>query len=225
MSGSAFVPLPRASPVRRSSRRDGRTPEPARGPGRSPAVGAKSPTRLPRLPATVPGMTIVPRLPPPVPRPARSWPSVVLATAHPWLQPADQVVVRHPGIGQERLVEHGVPGHLAQRAHLHTGLVHVDGEVGDPLVLGRLDRRPGDEHAVVGGLAQRGPHLLAVHDPLVTVAFGTGGQAGEVRAGAGLAEQLAPRRLPGDDVAHQGVDLLRVPRSAMVGAASSRPRP
>ena len=37
----------------------------------------------------------------------------------------------HPGIGQEGLVEQGVPGHFAQWPDFDTGLVHVEGEVGD----------------------------------------------------------------------------------------------
>ena len=50
------------------------------------------------------------------------------------------------------------------------------------------------------GLARSGgPDLLAVHHPLVAVALGPGGEAGEVRAAARLAEQLAPAMLAGDD--------------------------
>src|SRR5439155_8186464 len=39
----------------------------------------------------------------------------------------------------------------------------------------------------------RAPHLLAGHDPIVAVAVGAGRDASEVRTGAGLREQLAPR--------------------------------
>ena len=66
----------------------------------------------------------------------------------------------------------------------------------------------GQEHAEVGVLAARGPHLLAVDDPLVAVLDGPGLQAGQVRARLGLAEELAPGLLPGDDVPHVEVDLL-----------------
>jgi hypothetical protein len=78
-------------------------------------------------------------------------------------------------------------------------------------VLGRLGRSPGDQHPQVGGLAERGPHLLTVDDPLVTVELRLGGETGQVGAGTGLAEQLAPRRLPRDDVVDKSVDLLAGP--------------
>src|SRR4051794_23786883 len=44
-----------------------------------------------------------------------------------------------------------------------------------------------------------GPHLLAARDPLRARQLGRGGQAGEVRTGSGLAEELAPRLLAGQD--------------------------
>ena len=49
-----------------------------------------------------------------------------------------------------------------------------------------------DEHPPTGDVRERGPHLLAVDDPLVTVADGPGREARDVGAGAGLAEELAP---------------------------------
>ena len=100
------------------------------------------------------------------------------------VQAADDGVVGDAGVAEEDLVEHGVAGHLHQRADLDAGLVHVDGELGDALVLGHVGVGAGDEHADVGGLAERGPHLLAVDDPLVAVLDGPGGEAGEVGAGA-----------------------------------------
>ena len=47
--------------------------------------------------------------------------------------------------------------------------------------------------------ASGGPDLLAVEHPLVAVALGPRGQAGHVRPGAGLAEQLAPDLLAGEE--------------------------
>ena len=56
----------------------------------------------------------------------------------------------------------------------------------------------GDEHAAVGDVRQRVPHLLAVHDPLVAVADRSRREAGEVGARAGLGEELAPDLLTGE---------------------------
>ena len=78
------------------------------------------------------------------------------------------------------------------------GAVHVDHEVGEALVLRLLGVGAGDEHAPAGQVGQRGPHLLAVDDPLVAVLDGSGRQAGHVGAGARLAEQLAPDLLAGE---------------------------
>ena len=97
---------------------------------------------------------------------------------------ADAVGVGHPHLGQVDLVELGLAGHLAQRPHLDARRVHVEGEVGHALVLGRLGVGAGDEHAPVGEVGQRVPHLLPGDDPLVAVAHGPGGQAGQVGAGA-----------------------------------------
>src|SRR5205085_2542864 len=67
-----------------------------------------------------------------------------------------------------------------------TGLVHVDGEVADALMLGHVDIGADKQHAQIGDLATGGPHLLAVHDPLIAVPNGLGVQPGQVRAGTRL---------------------------------------
>jgi hypothetical protein len=75
-------------------------------------------------------------------------------------------------------------------------------------VLGHVHVGAGDEHAEIGDVAGRGPHLLAVHDPLVAVPDRLALQAGEVGAGARLAEELAPALLSRDDVADVGLLVL-----------------
>ena len=50
----------------------------------------------------------------------------------------------------------------------------------------------GEEQSPVAVMRARRPHLLAVDDPLVAVAHRSSAQTGEVGAGAGLGEQLAP---------------------------------
>ena len=74
-----------------------------------------------------------------------------------------------------------------------------------PLCLGASGSVRVDEHPAVGEVGERVPHLLAVDDPLVAVAHGPGAEAGEVRAGAGLAEQLAPRLLAGEHRAQEAL--------------------
>ena len=86
--------------------------------------------------------------------------------------------------------------------------MHVDREVADALVLRCIGVAAGDQHAEVREVTGRRPDLLAVDDPFVPVLLGPGLQPGEVGTGDGLAEQLAPRTAPGDDVPDVVVDLL-----------------
>lgn len=53
-----------------------------------------------------------------------------------------------------------------------------------------------------------GPHLLAVDDEVVAVAGGSRAQPGQVTAGVGFAEQLAPNVFPGTDSREEVVLLL-----------------
>ncbi len=118
---------------------------------------------------------------------------------------ADAVGVGDADLGHVDLVELGLAGDLAQRPDLDSGGVHVEGEVGQALVLGRLGVGAGHEHAAVGDVGERVPHLLAADHPLVAVAHRLGGQAGQVGAGAGLAEQLAPGVLAGEGAPQQAL--------------------
>ena len=86
--------------------------------------------------------------------------------------------------------------------------VHRAHEVGDALVLRGVGVRAGDEDAVAGVLGQRGPDLLAGHHPFVAVALGPGRQRRQVGPGAGLAEELAPHVLAGQERHEVAVLLL-----------------
>ena len=93
---------------------------------------------------------------------------------------------------EEHLVELGFAGYLVEGPNVHTGRLHVQEEVGHALVLGLGRVGSGHQHPPLGHMSQSGPHLLAVDHPLVAVADRPGRQAGHVRAGTRLAEQLAP---------------------------------
>ena len=117
--------------------------------------------------------------------------------------------MRHARVGEEDLVELGVAGHLPQRPHLDPRLVHVEQEVGDASMLGLVDIGARQQHPVVGDVRERRPHLLPVHHPLVAVALRSRRQPGEVGAGAGFAEELAPL-VVGPGHRRQELLLLRV---------------
>ena len=78
-----------------------------------------------------------------------------------------------------------------------------------PRCFGAVGVRPGQEDPEVAEVRARGPHLLAVDDPLVAVALGSCRQPGEVGAGAGLAEELAPHLLAAEHRSEVAL-LLRV---------------
>ena len=85
------------------------------------------------------------------------------------------------------------PRGLHERPDLDARAVHVDEDERDALVLGHVGVGAHEEHAPVAELRGRVPDLLAGDDELVAVADGLAGEAGEVGAGAGLAEELADR--------------------------------
>ena len=70
------------------------------------------------------------------------------------------------------------------------------------------------------GLGHRRPHLLPVEHPAAVDAVGPGAEGGQVGAGAGLAEQLAPAQRPEQRGAHPALLLLRASRGrSCVGSA------
>ena len=105
---------------------------------------------------------------------------------------AQDVGRRHTYSLEEHLVEVGVARHLAQRAHRDAGRVHVDDQHRDALALGARRVGPGEAGGEVAVLRTRGPHLLSVDDELAAIETGARLHAREVRAGSGLAEELAP---------------------------------
>src|SRR5690606_3035468 len=62
--------------------------------------------------------------------------------------------------------------------------------------------------APVGVLGAGGPDLLAVDQEVVALVLGAGRKAGQVRAGAGFGEALAPPDLAGDDAGDVALLLL-----------------
>ena len=139
---------------------------------------------------------------PPEPAPDTIWrspDSVALATLQPSPTSPTRCASGTTRAVEEHLVEVDLAGDVAQRPHLDAGLVQVDEEVGDALALRDVGVGAGQQHAEVGEVRPRGPHLLAGDDPLVAVALGVGGERREVGARARLAEQLAPHLLVAHD--------------------------
>ena len=77
-----------------------------------------------------------------------------------------------------------------------------------PAVLGHVGVGAGHEQPPPGGVGQGRPHLLAVDHPLVAVAHRPGGEPGHVGPGPGLAEELAPDLLAGEEGPEVALPLL-----------------
>src|SRR3954466_9318048 len=105
---------------------------------------------------------------------------------------ADQILDGHFDVVEEYLVDLGAAVDGLDRAHRDALGLHREHDEGDAHLLlgGRIGAAEAEDH--VGVLGERGPGLLAVDDPLVALALGLGLERGEVGAGAGLGEALAP---------------------------------
>ena len=205
MSGSLILPLALASSIEQAAAAAERGTRPRRVRLRADEV-ADPPIEVAGHGARAGASSSTP--PAPAPRPARSNISVVLATAQPLFTPPiasssrTRTSVRNTSLNIERPV-------ISLSGRMSTpGWCTSQHEVGDPLVLRDVGIGAGQEHADVGDLRARRPDLLPVDDPLVAVLDRRGGEAGEVGAGAGLAEELAPRLAAGDGVADVALLLL-----------------
>ena len=95
----------------------------------------------------------------------RSWERVEFGHPPSIVLRADQPVIGHEHVVEEDLVELGLAGQLHQRPRPPPEVVHVDDQVGDALVLGRLGISAGQADARIGELGIGGPHLLAADQP------------------------------------------------------------
>ena len=77
-----------------------------------------------------------------------------------------------------------------------------------PLPALRLRIGAAQQHAPVGVLRERRPHLLAVDDEVIAVEDRRGAQRREIGARAGLGEAEAPEILGGQDAAREALLLL-----------------
>ena len=134
-----------------------------------------------------------PKPSPPSPIVTRSNISVVMPTPQPPSTGADLGARLEVDVVEEDLVEVGLAGDLAQRPDGHALGVHRHDEHRQALVLGHVGVGAGEQQAERGVLRVRRPDLLARQPPgAVLLLPGARLHAGEVGAGGGLGEELAP---------------------------------
>src|SRR5581483_7816688 len=162
---------------------------------RSRWTGSVRPVRFQTSTATA--MAPLPRLARPPPIDTRSFISVVIETRQPSPSPprrrssGRRTSLRYTSWNSASPVicrsgRTSTPSAcMSQMKYVRPGCFGTSGSV-------RVTRKP------AGDVGQRRPDLLPVDDPLVAVPDGPGGEPGQVGAGTGLGEQLAPDLLPGE---------------------------
>jgi len=125
------------------------------------------------------------------------------------VQLAEQVLARHAHGVEEHLVELGLAGHLAERAHRDARALHVDEQARDALGAPGLGIGAAEEHAPVGVVPERRPDLLAGHLEVIAPEHRLRAQRGQIRARARLGEAEAPEVIGGQD-ARGEAPLLRL---------------
>ena len=116
----------------------------------------------------------------------RSWARVVLATAQPLVESADQLFVRNEHLLHEHLAELRFTGDLHERADFHTGCGHVDDQIGEPFVLGRVLIGAGQADPPAGELRIGRPYLLSGEEPAPFHCCGARRERCKIAAGIGL---------------------------------------
>ena len=103
---------------------------------------------------------------------------------------ADHRIVTELQVVEELLAELGRSVDLLDPAQRDARAVHSHQKHRQAFVLGHIPVRPGQQQAVVGGEGSGAPRLGAVDHPLVAAPLGAGDHTRQVRAAAGLREQL-----------------------------------
>ena len=109
------------------------------------------------------------------------------------------MVPRHEHLVEEHLVELRLSGHLDQRPDVDARRFHVDDEIRDAPMPGGVRVRTGETDPPPRVTRVARPYLLSAEQPAVVHGFGASRQRREVAPRSGLAEQLAPDLLGGED--------------------------
>ena len=121
---------------------------------------------------------------------------------------AYEIALWHADVVEERLAKFIFHIEIGDRSNGDAGAVHRHQQEADALLLLRLLVGSHEEKNPVGIHRQRGPDLLAVHHPMVTVQHRLGAQRREVGSRIRFGITLAPNVLTGEDLRQVVVPLL-----------------
>ena len=136
----------------------------------------------------------------PKPRARRSYIRVVNPTDQPLPTPPSTWDSCTRTLSKKTSLNSASPVICRKRLDRHSGQLHVEQEVGDPRVPGRVGIRAGQQHHPVRDVGEGGPDLLPVDHPVVAILDGPRLQGGQVGPGIGLRVTLAPDLLGGEDL-------------------------
>ena len=115
---------------------------------------------------------------------------------------SDEISQRDLDIIKKHLIEAALAGHLDQRPYGDAGAFHIDQQIAEALMLGRVGIGPTQQGGEVGAVSVGGPDLGTVDQEVVAPVNRPRLHCGQVGAVVGLGQALAPdffsRRNPGD---------------------------
>ena len=114
---------------------------------------------------------------------------------------AHQIIATDHRIGHKDFVERRMTVHLCQLTDFHTGLFHIDHEVGETLVFGCIPVCARQQQAVLRVVGAGIPDFLAINDPFVAAQICPGCCTGQIGAAAGFTEELTPLVFTGENAA------------------------
>ena len=121
---------------------------------------------------------------------------------------ADEVLLRHFDVVEERLAERRRAADQTDRRRGDAGRLHIEQQEADAFVLRHVEVGAHETEDPIRFVGVRRPDLRAVHEVIVAHVFGARAQAGEIRTGARFRVTLTPADFAAHDL-RQVLELLR----------------
>ena len=124
---------------------------------------------------------------------------------------ANQVRFGHSDIFKKNLVKLGIAVHLDERSNGNAGAVHINQQIADAVMLGRVRVGADQEKTPVRVLRPACPDFLTVHHKMIAVFHRARLEGGQVRTRARLGIALTPQLFGRQDCGQEALLLLLRP--------------